>query len=206
MSILEFLRWQDLLDIALIAYLIYMGLLLVRGTRAANMLIGMAVIFVVYLASRRLQLYTVSWIFDRFLASFIIVAVVIFQHDIRRLLTSFGRRPLRLSRGLLQRSQMIEELVRGVVTLAGNGVGALIVVQRNVGLNDFVEGGSRLDAVASRELLVSVFSADSPIHDGAIIVVRNRFEAAGCLLPLTTNPNISRRLGTRHRAAIGLTE
>jgi len=200
------LRWQDVLDIAIIAFLLYHALLLIRGTRSASMILGMIFIALVYLGARQLELYTVGWVFDQFLASIMVVLVVIFQHDIRRLLTRVGRGTLFRGRGQLQTSQMIEEIVRGVIALAGAKLGAIIAIQRDVGLNDYIEGGALVDASVTRDLLQSIFAEDSPLHDGAVIVAGNRIEAARCLLPLTTNPNVAKTLGTRHRAAIGLTE
>jgi len=205
-SLMASIRWQDALDICLIAFLVYRAILLVRGTRAASMLIGLVVVVAVYMLARSLKLHTISWIFDQFLSSIIIVAVVIFQHDIRRMLVSMGRGTFFRSRGQVQRTQMIEELVRGLVSLVSNKRGGIVVLQRKVGLTEYVEAGTAIDGVVSRELLSSIFVADSPVHDGAVIIAGNRIEAAGCLLPLTTNPNVSRTLGTRHRAALGLTE
>jgi diadenylate cyclase len=199
-------RWQDVLDIAIIAFLLYNALLLIRGTRSASMILGTIFIALVYLGSRQLELYTVSWIFDQFLTSIMIVLVVIFQHDIRRMLTRVGRGSLFRGRSGAQTSQMIEEITRGVISLASDKLGAIIAIQRDVGLNEYVEGGARIDASVTRELLQSIFAGDSPLHDGAVIINVNRIEAARCLLPLTTNPNVAKTLGTRHRAAIGLTE
>lgn len=199
------LRLQDAIDIVIIAFLIYRIIDLIRGTRAVQMLIGLAVVFLTYLSSQRFELYTLNWILDNFLSSILLVIVVIFQDDIRRALTQVGtRRFFGTEPGLQQED--LEEIVRAAVSLASKRIGALIVMQRDVGLNQYIEVGTRLEAQVSKELITSIFLPLSPIHDGALIIHHGRIIAAGCFLPLTTNPHVSKTLGTRHRAAIGLTE
>jgi diadenylate cyclase len=199
------LRIQDAVDILLIAYVIYRLIDLIRGTRAAQMLIGLAVIFLLFLSSQYFELYTLNWILDNFLSAFLLIIVVIFQDDIRRALTQVGTRRIFGTEPQIQQ-QDLEEIVRAAVLLASKRIGALIAMQREVGLNQYVEGGTRLDASVSKELLTSIFLPASPIHDGALIIHKGRIIAAGCFLPLTSNPHVSKTLGTRHRAAIGLTE
>ena len=198
-------RLQDAVDILIIAFLIYRIIDLIRGTRAARMLLGLLFLFMVYLSSRFFGLYTLNWILDNFLSSILLVIVVIFQSDIRRALTQVGSRPFFGGERRLG-GEELEEIVRAVVTLASKRIGSLIVLEREVGLNEFVEMGTMLDAAVTKELLVSIFVPTSPMHDGAVILRKGRIAAAGCFLPLTTNPHVSRTLGTRHRAAIGLTE
>lgn len=198
-------RLQDAVDIGIIAFVIYRIIDLIRGTRAARMLVGLFVVFLAYVASQSFDLYTLNWILDNFLSSVLLIIVVIFQHDIRRALTQVGTGPFFGAEHRMH-GQDLEELVRAVVALASKRIGALIVFEREVGLNEYVEGGTRLDARISKELIGSVFLTSSPIHDGAVVVRRGRVAAAGCFLPLTTNPHVSKTLGTRHRAAIGLTE
>jgi uncharacterized protein (TIGR00159 family) len=169
------------------------------------MLIGLCVVFLVYLSSRLFDLYTLNWILDNFLSSVLLVIVIIFQHDIRRALIQVGSRPI-FGSDLRLGGQDLEEIVRAVVTLASRRIGGLVVLERETGLTEYSEGGTALDAQISRELIVSIFVADSPIHDGAIVIRKGRVTAAGCFLPLTANPNVSKTLGTRHRAAIGITE
>jgi diadenylate cyclase len=205
LGLLSSLRIQDAIDIFIIAYLIYRLIDLIRGTRAAQMLIGLAVLFLLFLSSQYFELYTLNWILDNFLNAFLLLIVVIFQDDIRRALTQVGTRRFFGSRPVLQQ-QDLEEIVRAAVLLASKRIGALIVLQREVGLNQYVEGGTRLDAQVSKELITSIFLPPSPIHDGALIIHAGRIIAAGCFLPLTSNPHVSKTLGTRHRAAIGLTE
>jgi uncharacterized protein (TIGR00159 family) len=198
-------RLQDAVDIGVIAFIVYQILVLIRGTRAARMLLGLGVVFLVFLSSQLFDLYTVNWVLDNFLSSILLIIVVIFQHDIRRALTQVGSGPFFGSDPGMQ-GQDVEEIVRAVVALASKRIGGLIAFERDVGLNEYIEGGTKVDSRISREIIVSIFHTTSPIHDGAIIVHKGRVAAAGCFLPLTTNPNVSKTLGTRHRAAIGLTE
>jgi len=198
-------RVQDAVDILIIAFVVYHIIDLIRGTRAAQMLIGLAVVFLAYLSSQYFDLYTLNWILENFLSSFLLVIVIIFQNDIRRALAQVGAGSLFGAEPRMEH-QDLEELIRSTVALAGKRIGALIVFEREVGLNEYIEVGTRLDARVSRELVISIFMPTSPIHDGALILQKGRITAAGCFLPLTTNPNVSKTLGTRHRAAIGLTE
>lgn len=204
-ELLSNFRFRDAIDVAIIAFVIYQIINLIRGTRAVQMLIGLVVVFVAFLSSRYFDLYALNWILDNFLGSILLVIVIIFQDDIRRALTQVGTRPFfGVESGL--HGQDLEEIIRAAVSLASKRIGALIVLQRDVGLNDFIEVGTRLDARVSKELITSIFQPLSPIHDGALIIHKGRIIAAGCFLPLTTNPHVSKTLGTRHRAAIGLTE
>lgn len=204
-DLLSHLRIQDAVDILIIAFVIYKIMDLIRGTRAAQMLVGLGVVFVIFLSSQTLELYTLNWVLDNFLSSILLVIVVIFQDDIRRALTQVGARPFFGGEHHMQQED-VEEIVRAAAVLASKRTGALIVLQREVGLNQYMEVGVRLDARVSRELLISIFQPTSPIHDGAVIVDKGRMIAAGCFLTLTTNPFVSKTLGSRHRAALGITE
>jgi len=208
LELIRQIRWQDLLDIGIIAFLVYRALHIVRGSRAMQMIIGLAVILVAYVSSRALELFTLNWILDNFLASIILVIIVIFQSDIRRALTQVGTAPLfsQAERMVQRREDIIEEVAQAAVAMAGKHVGALIVFEREVGLNEYMEIGTRLDARVSRELLESVFLPHSPIHDGALVIQLGRVTAVRCLLPLSTNPHLKTSWGTRHRAALGVTE
>jgi uncharacterized protein (TIGR00159 family) len=199
-------RWQDALDIFLLAIVIYWGINLIRGTRAAPMLIGLGMIYAIYVVSAHLEIYTVNILLNYLLNWTLVLVIIVFQNDIRRALTQVGTRPMFSARERILQGQAVEELVKAVTHLAGRRIGALIVLQSEVGLNEYIEVGTRLDAQVSRELVTSIFLPGSPIHDGALIIQNGRITAAGCFLPLTTNPNVSKTLGTRHRAAIGLTE
>lgn len=202
------LRWQDGVDIGIITFLIYRALQIVRGSRAMQMIIGLAVVLVAYVISRALGLFTLNWILDNFLGSIILVIIVIFQSDIRRALTQVGTAPLfgATERMVQRREDITDEVAEAAIALARKRVGALIALEREVGLNEYMEIGTRLDARVSRELLESVFLPHSPIHDGALVIQKGRVTAVRCLLPLSANPNLRRSWGTRHRAAIGVTE
>ena len=206
MSLFKDFRWQDVVDMLIIAFVVYQLVLLIRGTRAVQMITGLLVLAAVYQGAQYFELYTVNWVIDSIGNVLLIVVVVVFQHDIRRMLTQVGTGPLFSGMQRLAQGQAIEELTRAAVLLAARRIGALLVLHREVGLNEYIEGGTRLDAEVTKELIVSIFLPASPLHDGALVVQHGRVVAAGCLLPLTTNPNVSKTLGTRHRAAIGLTE
>ena len=208
LELLHQIRWQDALDIGIITFLVYRALQIVRGSRAMQMIIGLAVILVAYVSSRILGLFTLNWILDNFLSSIILVIIVIVQSDIRRALTQVGTAPLfsTLERSEQRREDVVEEVAQAAMSLASKRVGALVVFQRDVGLSEFMEIGTRLDAWVSRELLESVFLPHSPIHDGALVIHKGRVTAVRCLLPLSTNPHLRKSWGTRHRAALGVTE
>lgn len=201
------LDWlRDAIDILIVWYVIYRMILLVRGTRAAQMLIGLAVVVGAYIISQRLELVTLSWILDNLLGSIVLIIIVIFQHDIRRALSQFGRNPFWGRKAGSLEASLVEELVKAGVSLANKRIGALMVLGRKTGLNDYLESGVQIDAQVVKELIISIFLPYSPIHDGAVIIQEGRIVAAGCFLPLTVNPNVSKEMGTRHRAAIGLSE
>ena len=206
MDVITGFRWQDAVDIVLLAVLIYSGINLIRGTRAVPMLIGLGVLYGVYFVSGRLEIYTINVLLQNLLGWSVILVFIVFQNDIRRALTQVGTGPLFSSADRVAQSQAVEELVKGVTAMASRRVGALVVLQNEVGLNEYIEVGTRLDAQVSKELVASIFVPGSPIHDGALIIQHGRITAAGCFLPLTNNPAVSKTLGTRHRAAIGLTE
>ena len=205
LQLLDNFRLQDAIDIGIVAFIIYNLIGLIRGTRAARMVIGLGVVVLVYLSSRLFDLYTVNWILDNFLSSVLLVIVIIFQNDIRRALVQVGSRPVFGGDHRLG-GQDLEEIIRAVVTMASRRIGGLIVFERETGLNEFTAGGTPLDAQISKELILSIFVPASPIHDGALVVRKSRITAAACFLPLTANPTVSKTLGTRHRAAIGITE
>jgi uncharacterized protein (TIGR00159 family) len=199
-------RWQDGLDIFLLAVVLYSGMNLIRGTRAVPMLIGLGMVYGIYFLSGQLEIYTTHVLLQNLLGWSLVLVFIVFQNDIRRALTQVGTGPLFSPRERVAQGQGVEELVKAVTSLAARRVGALIVFQNEVGLNEYIDVGTRLDAQVSKELVTSIFMPSSPIHDGALIVQQGRMTAAGCFLPLTSNPAVSKTLGTRHRAAIGLTE
>jgi diadenylate cyclase len=199
-------RWQDAVDILLLTVCIYWGLNLIRGTRALPMLIGLCIVYGIYFLSGVFEIYTTNVLLQNVLGWSLVLVFIVFQNDIRRALTQVGTRPLYSTGERIAQNQAVEELVKGVTYLASRRVGALVVLQNEVGLNEYIEVGTRLDAQVSKELVTSIFLPGSPIHDGALIIQHGRITAAGCFLPLTSNPAVSKTLGTRHRAAIGLTE
>ncbi len=199
-------RWQDGLDILLLSVVIYWGLNLIRGTRAVPMLIGLGVVYGIYFVSGVFEVYTLNVLLKNLLGWSLVLVFIVFQDDIRRALTQVGTGPLFSPRERVAQGQAVEELIKALTYLASRRVGALVILQNEVGLNQYIDVGTRLDAQVSKELVTSIFLPGAPIHDGALIIQRGRITAAGCFLPLTTNPNVSKTLGTRHRAAIGLTE
>jgi diadenylate cyclase len=205
-DLLTQLRWQDAVDITVIAIVVYKVSLLIRGTRAVQMLIGLAVLIATYLASQVFELYTLNWILDNFLSSILLIIVILFQHDIRRALTQVGRGPFWGVRDRPLYGPVLEQVTQAVTKLARRRVGALVVFERTVGLSEYLEAGNKIDAEVSMELIESIFHPAGPLHDGALMIRNGRIAAAGCILPLTTNPSVSKALGTRHRAAIGVTE
>jgi diadenylate cyclase len=198
------LRWQDALDILIVAFVIYRVIVLIRGTRTLQMVVGLVLIGVAFVVSQMLGLFTLNWLLNNFLGSLIVILVVIFQSDIRRALARMGAGPFFGSRANVARTA--EELTAAATWLAARRIGALIVIEQEMGLGEYVETGRELDARVSRDLVETIFMRGSPLHDGAVIVKGDRVLAAGCLLPLATDPNVAPTLGTRHRAAIGLTE
>lgn len=200
------LTWNGLLDILVVAFLIYQVLLFIRGTRAVQMVVGLALIVLFFYFARWVQLETVTWMLSNVLPYFIFAVIVIFQHEIRRALARFGQTPLFAGFSSIHRNEFYDEIILAVTTLASNQTGALIVIERDIGLKTYIESGIALDAALSYDLLVTVFNPSVPLHDGAVIVQNGRVAAAACFLPLTVKPRLSKDLGTRHRAAIGVTE
>lgn len=194
------------LDVVLVYILIYRLLLLVRGTRAERMLLGLGIVVMVYMASRALNLATLNWILGNFLGSVILVIVVLFQDDFRRALTKVGLIPGLGGEQSKALSKTIEEVSHAASELASRRIGALMVLSRDVGLDDYTEHAIKIDSRVSHQLLVSLFLPTSPLHDGAVVIEGERIAAAGAVLPLTFNPGVGSNFGTRHRAAIGLSE
>ncbi len=204
--VLPRLTWISVLDILIVAFIIYQVVILIRGTRAVQMALGLAVIIGFFYFSRWSRLETVSWLLTNILPYFVFAIIVIFQSEIRRTLAHFGRTTFFSGFGSINRNEFYDEIALTATTLASKKTGALIVIQRDIGLKSYIESGIALDAVMSYDLLVTVFNPEVPLHDGAVIIHNGRIAAAACFLPLTVNPRLSRELGTRHRAAIGVTE
>jgi diadenylate cyclase len=199
--------WWDVADILIVSLLIYQALKLIRGTRAMQMAIGSLFVLLLLYASQHVPLQTVNWLIRNLLTYGVIAVIVLFQSDIRRALSHLGSAPFfRWVARSEQVAETIEEIVTATDLLAKADVGAIIVFEREIGLRNYVESGIPIDAVVSYDLLTTIFQQETPLHDGAVIISENRIAAAACFLPLTVNPKLERDLGTRHRAAIGLTE
>lgn len=199
------LRLPDFIDIAVVWYVIYRVLLLIKRTRAVQMLSGLGILAIAYIGSIWLDLYTLNWLLEKFFANLFIIIVVLFQHEIRRGLAHIGRNPF-FTTSTEEEKHIIEEVVASANKMIRSKIGGLIVIEREIGLEDYIEVGTKVDSLVSADLIHAVFVNESPIHDGALIIRGGRVSAAGCFLPLARNPGIDRNLGTRHRAAIGLTE
>jgi len=201
----QFTVWSAL-DVLLLAIIIYQILLLIRGTRAAQILIGMLLVVGLYVVSNIFPLTTVNWMMNKFYSSFIIILIIIFQDDIRHVLSSMGRRNIFVGQDLSSSVHIIDEITRAASALAAKRIGALIVIEKGIILTRYVDIGVPLDAKISKEILMAIFHPSSPIHDGAVILQRGRIAASGCFLPLTRDEHVDPNLGTRHRAAIGISE
>jgi len=197
---------RDVIDIFVVALVIYYILKLIRGTRAVYMLIGLSFGVVMYVVSNIFELATINWILYHFLGSFLLIIVVLFQNEIRRALTRLGRTQVFSFLGPVQDSIMIDELVRTAVSLANKKIGALMVMEKEANVQDYIEKGVSVDANVSKEILTALFLPSSPLHDGAVVIQKGKVSYASCFLPLSMNPEIHQDLGTRHRAAVGVTE
>ena len=191
------------LDIAIVTTLLYWLMILIKGTRAAKMAWGIGIIVVLYFASERAELLTLHWILEYFLGSIIILIIVVFQQDIRRGLMHMGRTFSK--KGAVIESQSIAEITAALTAMSKVRMGALIAIERGVELAEIVESGVELDAKISKELLLSIFNPDAPLHDGAVIIKGEKAIMAGAILPLT-DKELSTAFGTRHRAAVGISE
>lgn len=201
---------SSVLDISLVFFLVYRMLLLIRGTRAVQMVFGILIVLALFILSQEtvLNLTTLNWVLDKFVSSFIVILIVLFQPDIRRALSEMGKNPLFFAGGRKRGPTMYDEVIRAVSRLAQKHIGALIVLERQADLTPFTEDAIEVDARVTAGTLFAAFipSFENPLHDGAVIIRQGRISHAGCFLPLTENPKVDKALGTRHRAAIGLTE
>lgn len=198
--------WRDALDVLIVAFLIYQLLLFIRGTHAVQMALGAMVLVLVYWVSSLFDLETVNWILRTFLPYVVFGIIVVFQAEIRKALAHLGKTPLLGAFQSEKTEGVIDEVVLAATTLSSEKTGALVVIEREMGLRSYIETGIALDAILTYDLLISIFNPGTPLHDGAVVVQGNRVAAAACFLPLTVNPELSRTLGSRHRAAIGVTE
>lgn len=207
------IRLLDILDILIVAAVLYKLIKIIRGTRAVQLIQGLAVIFIAAAISRWLELYTINWLLRNTITLILVALPIVFQPELRRALEQLGRgklltEPINFLGKEDDRDlqQIAKAIVLAVMSLARSKTGALIVMERKTGLSDFVETGVAIEGVVSTELLGNIFVPNTPLHDGAVIIRGDRIAAAGCFLPLTENPDLNKNLGTRHRAALGVSE
>lgn len=205
LDVVRSLRWQDICDILIVSYIIYRVILIIRGTRAVQMLTGIGILIVIYFGARELEFLTLYWLLSTFLSSIFLIIIIVFQRDIRRALTQMGQQTP-FARTHEDPVLGLDEVIDAAYYLSSKKIGALMVIERETGLKDYLESGHAIDAQLSKEVLISFFLTESPLHDGGVVINRGRILSAGCVLPLSKNPYIQKRLGTRHRAAIGLSE
>lgn len=203
---LQLFGWRDLVDITLVTFIIYRVILLLKGKVAARLLLIIAILGALYFLTSLAGLETFHWILRSLFGSFIIILVIIFQHDLRRAMVSLGRSVKESSYDVEEATEAIDGLATAMADLSTRRHGALIVIEREMGVSAHLQTGTEIDAKITSEILTSIFLPYSPIHDGAVVIQRGKLTKAGCFLPLSQNPAISKSLGTRHRAALGLTE
>jgi uncharacterized protein (TIGR00159 family) len=196
--------WQDVVDIVLVAFIFYRLILLIRGTRAVSVIYGLFLLLVVYYSSGVFGLYTLHWLLGQFLGSIFLVVIILFQKDIRKALSAMGAGRFWVKDRVGK--QVIDELVLALSDMGRSKTGALVVIERNTPLGDIVERGVEIDGLVTRDLLLTIFYPDTPLHDGAVIIRNDKIAAAGCILPLAVGLKHRATLGTRHRAAMGITE
>ncbi|HZK83787.1 MAG TPA: diadenylate cyclase CdaA [Desulfosporosinus sp.] len=201
---------RSAIDIVVVAVVFYQFYMLIKRTRAVQLVKGVMFLLILSLLAQYFKLITISWLLNKMWQMFVIAIPVVFQPELRKALEQLGRGSFFTRHPLLpgvdKLEQVVEELVRCCQVLSKNRIGALIVLERKTGVQDFVETGIKIDGVVSSEFMVNIFIPNTPLHDGAVIIRGDRVAAAGCFLPLSENPNIQKELGTRHRAALGLTE
>ena len=201
----------DVIDMAVIAYVFYKLFMLIRETRAEQLIKGIFVLIFATWASGFFRLYTVNWLLRNTMTVGVIALLIVFQPELRRALEFLGRGGIILGKPLNEALDketkiLIDEITSAVQSLAKKKVGALIVLERETGIGEFMETGTTVDAVVSSQLLQTIFSTNTPLHDGAVVIREKRIASAGCVLPLTENQSLSKELGTRHRAGLGISE
>ncbi len=202
----ESLQWNDVVDIGIMSYLLYRALLILKGTRALQSLVGLVAILGLYVLAEQFELVSLHWLLEKFLVYIVLAVIILFQKDIRRGLARAGGRLFVGGRSDPGSASMREELIKACFAMASRRVGALVAIERSADLDEYVERATVIDALVSHELLSAIFHPTSPLHDGAVVVQKNRISAAQVFFPLSLSKEIARFFGTRHRAAIGLTE
>ena len=204
LGFLSSVRFADVLDILVVAFIIYWILLFIRGTRAVQMLFGLLILLVMFVVSKKLGMVTFQWLVGNFLGGLIIILVVIFQSEIRRGLAKVGQARI-FGRAIAPPPEdFVDELVQCTFRLSADRIGAILLIEREMGLQEYVEHGKKLDAIFSHELVASILSTKSPVHDGAIVIRGDRVAAAGVILPIPADASLVRQMGTRHRAGWGV--
>lgn len=205
----ELIRFKDIVDVALVAIMFYYVIKIIKGTRAEQLFKGILVILILTKISDLLRLYTIKWIFSNIMNFGFIAILIVFQPELRRGLEFLGRTSSirkALSNKESDTPSQVTEIIDAVASLSRQKIGALIIFERKTGLDDIADTGTRLDSYISSSLLINIFIPNTPLHDGAVIVKGDRIKAAACFLPLSDSNSISKELGTRHRAGIGVTE
>lgn len=203
---LSHLLWQDVVDILLVWLIVYRVLILIKRTGTIQMLSGLGILAISFILSQWFEFHALNWILEKFFANLFVIIVVLFQGEIRRALAQIGSHPLFTGISSVMETHLIEEIAKGAISAAQNGYGALIVIEKDILVDYHIEMGTELDAKISAEIILSIFHPQAPMHDGAILIRAGKIVSAGCFLPLSKNLAIDKNLGTRHRAAIGLTE
>ncbi len=209
-NMINTLRFLDIIDIAIVAICIYKLYMMIKETRAEQLIKGLVIIFIFVKISDSLKLYTVNWVLENMMTALAIMIIVVFQPELRKILETIGRSNI-LTKSFAdikgeKVDKCVEEIVHAVFSLSRQKIGALIIFERSTGLGDVVETGTTLNSAISSELLINIFIPNTPLHDGAVVIKNDTIKAAACFLPLSTEQSISKELGTRHRAAIGMSE
>ena len=207
-NMINTLRFLDIIDIAIVAVCIYKLYMMIKETRAEQLVKGLVIIFIFVKISDSLKLYTVNWVLENMMTALAIMIIVVFQPELRKILETIGRSNI-LTKSFAdirgeKVDKCVEEIVHAVFSLSRQRIGALIIFERSTGLGDVVETGTVLNSAISSELLINIFIPNTPLHDGAVVIKNDTIKAAACFLPLSTEQSISKELGTRHRAAIGM--
>jgi diadenylate cyclase len=196
----------DVLDVLIVTFLLYKLFTLMRGTRAVHMFFGLIVLFILSVMAQWMNLMALNWLISSLKTVWVIAFVIIFQPELRRALASLGQHRFLSRFFTVQETGVIPDIIKSAARLADKGIGAIVVLEKDMGLKNYIETGTKVDAKVTAELLETIFTPSSPLHDGAVVIQNDRVAAAGCILPLTQDQRLSAALGTRHRAAIGLTE
>jgi len=200
------LRFLDVFDILLVWLVIYRVLMIIRRTGTVQILSGLGILAITYILSIWFELFTMNWLLEKFFSNLFVIIVVLFQAEIRRALAHIGSHPLFSDVSVAMETHVVEEIAKGIISVGQKGFGALVVIEKDILLDYYIEIGTEMDSKVSAEIVQSIFHPQAPMHDGAILIRSGKIAYAGCFLPLSKNPALDKNLGTRHRAAIGLTE